>query len=124
MAVFDMVFEGGGAKGIAFVGALEVLKQQGHSFRRLIGTSAGAITATLCAAGYGPAEMMTAICEKQADGSPRFNSFMDVPDAADFSTQVVQGSLTREVLNEIDLPLVPERMESRIDAALLDKLIR
>ena len=46
MATFDMVFEGGGAKGTAFVGALEVLFAAGHKHRRLVGTSAGAITAT------------------------------------------------------------------------------
>jgi len=123
MAVFDMVFEGGGAKGIAFVGALEVLKQQGHDFRRLIGTSAGAITATLCAAGYTPAEMMTAILEKQTDGAPRFNSFMDIPAAADFSADELQASLTHEVLTQIDLPLVPQPLESKIDDVLLERLI-
>jgi len=47
MATFDIVFEGGGAKGTAFVGALDVLFAAGHKHRRLIGTSAGAITATL-----------------------------------------------------------------------------
>ena len=45
MATFDIVFEGGGAKGTAFVGALEVLFGAGHKHRRLVGTSAGAITA-------------------------------------------------------------------------------
>jgi NTE family protein len=50
MAQFDIVFEGGGAKGSVFAGALEVLNQQGHTYRRLIGTSAGAISATLVAA--------------------------------------------------------------------------
>jgi predicted acylesterase/phospholipase RssA len=75
MASFDLVFEGGGAKGTAFVGALEVLHQQGHTWRRLVGTSAGAITATLCAAGYTWQEMMSAILEKNPDGTPRFSSF-------------------------------------------------
>src|SRR5439155_16153925 len=69
MAHYDAVFEGGGAKGIAFVGALEVLEQHGHTLRRFIGTSAGAITATLLAAGYSTAEMMAAIMEKQPDGT-------------------------------------------------------
>ena len=68
MAHYDAVFEGGGAKGVAFVGALEVLKQHGHTLRRFIGTSAGAITASLLAAGYTCEEMMAAVMEKQADG--------------------------------------------------------
>jgi len=49
---FDLVFEGGGAKGLAFVGALQALERQGHTARRVIGTSAGSITALLVAAGY------------------------------------------------------------------------
>ena len=64
MALFDVVFEGGGAKGSAFVGALDALIERGHQTRRLIGTSAGAITATLLAAGYSPAEMQAAVNEK------------------------------------------------------------
>ena len=48
MAEFDLVFEGGGAKGIVFVGALNALLAGGHSYRRLIGTSAGAITYNFC----------------------------------------------------------------------------
>ena len=123
MAKFDVVFEGGGAKGIAFVGALEVLKQRNHEFRRFIGTSAGAITATLCAAGYTPAEMMNATLEKQADGTPRFSSFMDIPTTEDFPPQTREASMTMQVLREIDVPGIPELLESRFDAALLDRLI-
>ena len=124
MAKFDVVFEGGGAKGIAFVGALDVLREQGHELRRLVGTSAGAITATLCAAGYSTGEMMEAILEKQADGTPRFSSFMDVPGADEFPAEMREGSLTMKVLREVDLPLVPEALEDRMDAVLLDRLIR
>src|SRR5262249_34229039 len=99
MAKFDVVFEGGGAKGIAFVGALQVLKQMNYEFRLFIGTSAGAITATLCAAGYTPAEMMDAVLEKQADGTPRFSSFMDIPTPNDFSQQTRDASLIMQVLH-------------------------
>src|SRR5262245_20061678 len=123
MADFDLVFEGGGAKGIAFVGALEVLADKGHHAARYIGTSAGAITATLCAAGYSPQEMMTAILEKQADGKPRFSSFMDIPAAADFSPELRQNNLTMEALKDIDLPLVPARTEERIDEFLINQLV-
>lgn len=48
---YDLVFEGGGAKGMVFVGACEEFFRRGHSFDRLLGTSAGASTATLLAAG-------------------------------------------------------------------------
>jgi NTE family protein len=123
MALYDAVFEGGGAKGVAFVGALEVLQENGHALRRYVGTSAGAITATLLAAKYTTAEMMAAVMEKQADGSPRFSSFMDIPKAADFAQGVRDQSITAEVLKEIDLPFVPSSLEGRIDATLLARLL-
>lgn len=53
----DLVFEGGGVKGIALVGALSVLQEHGFQAQRVAGTSAGAIVATLCAAGYSPPEI-------------------------------------------------------------------
>lgn len=46
------VFEGGGAKGIAYVGALQAAEDAGLEFRGVAGSSAGAITATLVACGY------------------------------------------------------------------------
>ncbi|WP_117160677.1 patatin-like phospholipase family protein [Paraliobacillus sp. X-1268] len=48
----DGVFSGGGVKAFAFIGALEVLEEKGFTFERLAGTSAGAILASLLAAGY------------------------------------------------------------------------
>lgn len=55
----NLVFEGGGVKGIAYGGALEVLQQMGilEGISRVAGTSAGAINATLLALGYTPAEV-------------------------------------------------------------------
>jgi NTE family protein len=53
----DLVLEGGGMKGIGLVGALEVLTERGYEFENVAGTSAGAIAATLLAAGYTPGEL-------------------------------------------------------------------
>src|SRR3712207_4100602 len=51
----DAVFEGGGVKGIAFVGALEAASDIGIArWVNVAGTSAGAIVASLLAAGYDP----------------------------------------------------------------------
>ena len=108
MALFDVVFEGGGAKGSAFVGALEVLKQQGHKTRRLVGTSAGAITAALVATGYTPEELLAAVSEKQPNGKPRFAAFMDRPVKADFTPEQKDNSETMKALQEIHLPFGPE----------------
>ena len=45
----NLVFEGGGVKGIAYIGAMQVLKDKGilPAIERVGGTSAGAINATL-----------------------------------------------------------------------------
>ncbi|MBS4217175.1 patatin-like phospholipase family protein [Bacillus sp. FJAT-49711] len=48
----DGVFSGGGIKGLALIGAYEVLEEKGFTFKRLAGTSAGAIMAAFIAAGY------------------------------------------------------------------------
>src|SRR3954447_5975701 len=103
MAQFDAVFEGGGAKGIAFVGALDALRESGHTLRRFVGTSAGAITATLLAADFSRDEIVAAVMEK-LDGKPRFSSFMDVPQAADFPDSIREKSVTMQALHEIDVP--------------------
>ncbi len=48
----DLVCEGGGVLGIGLVGAYSVLEASGFQPQNLAGTSAGAIVATLIAAGY------------------------------------------------------------------------
>ena len=53
----DLVFEGGGVKGIGLVGALAALEEQGYEPHRVAGTSAGALVAALLAAGYEAAEL-------------------------------------------------------------------
>jgi NTE family protein len=49
--------KGGGVKGIAYVGALQVLEEYGYHFDHFVGTSAGAISAALLAVGYSPKEL-------------------------------------------------------------------
>jgi NTE family protein len=51
------VFKGGGAKGVAYAGALKALRDRNVWFGSVAGASAGAITATLIAAGLGPDEI-------------------------------------------------------------------
>lgn len=53
----DAVFEGGGVKGIALVGAVCYLEDIGYRWERLAGTSAGAIVAALLAVGYSGTEL-------------------------------------------------------------------
>jgi hypothetical protein len=51
------VFQGGGAKGVAYVGAVRAVAEHRCWFRAVAGSSAGAITAALIAAGLTPDEM-------------------------------------------------------------------
>lgn len=53
----DLVFEGGGVKGIALAGAFRELSDRNYRPECVAGTSAGAINAALVAAGYSGAEV-------------------------------------------------------------------
>jgi NTE family protein len=53
----DLVCEGSGVKGIGLAGAYSVLEEEGWEPQNVAGTSAGAITAALIAAGYTSAEL-------------------------------------------------------------------
>jgi NTE family protein len=59
----DAVFEGGGVKGIALVGAVCCLENRGYKFENLAGTSAGAMVAALLAAGYTGEELKSIISQ-------------------------------------------------------------
>lgn len=59
----DLVLEGGGVKGIALVGALSALAERGWEFRRIAGSSAGAVVGALAAAGMTPARMRELLAE-------------------------------------------------------------
>jgi NTE family protein len=59
----DLVFEGGGVKGIGLAGAYSALCERGVGPKRVAGTSAGAITAALVAAGYSAEELDAILLE-------------------------------------------------------------
>ena len=69
----NLVFEGGGVKGVAYVGALEELDKRGivKSIKRVGGTSAGAINALLLSLGFNLDET------RQILSDLNFNNFMD-----------------------------------------------
>ena len=60
----DAVFEGGGVKGIGLVGALSVAESNGYRWKKVAGSSAGSIIATLIASGYTAQEMAEIMMEK------------------------------------------------------------
>ena len=96
---YDMVLEGGGAKGVAFIGALEAMEAREATARRVIGTSAGAITAALIAAGFDSAEMKTAM-ENMPGGEPGnpFDQFLDTPE--EFDEDTVDNSFLGELFDK------------------------
>ncbi len=69
----NLVFEGGGVKGIAYVGAMQVLEEKAllAEITRVGGTSAGAINAVLAGLNYTPAEMLNIL------KGMNFEKFMD-----------------------------------------------
>lgn len=69
----NLVFKGGGIRGVAYAGALLELEDRSllYPLRRVAGTSAGAITATLVALGYNAREMHEIIFNMD------FQKFMD-----------------------------------------------
>jgi predicted acylesterase/phospholipase RssA len=67
-----VVLSGGGARGIAHAGVLEVLEERGHSPQIVVGTSMGAIVGALYAAGYAPAAISALLAGEdwRADFAP------------------------------------------------------
>jgi NTE family protein len=117
---YDLVFEGGGAKGMVFVGAMQEFEARGHKHGRLLGTSAGAITATLLAVGYSSVEMLAALNEKLPDGKSVFTSFMAMP--APFDAETVRNSSIRSFLRAVNLSFIPDALEDKLDDAIANKL--
>src|SRR5262249_48929325 len=116
---YDLVFEGGGAKGMVFVGACEEFFGRGHTFERLLGTSAGAITATLLAAGYTPKEMLEALVEKEG-GKSVFSGFMGLPPP--FTDEEIAASATQRLLDGVDFTFVPSGLEKSLHKKLIKAL--
>jgi NTE family protein len=56
-----LVLSGGGARGMAHLGAVKALQEQGVTIDRIAGTSAGAIAGSLLAHGYTPDEILKII---------------------------------------------------------------
>lgn len=59
----DAIFEGGGVKAFGMLGALYEAERRGYTWVNVAGTSAGAIIASLVAAGYSAAEIKELVWE-------------------------------------------------------------
>ena len=121
MKEYDLVFEGGGAKGLAFVGALMSFEKRGYVPRRVIGTSAGSILAAMVAAGYNSEESLAAIGERMPDGRSRFSSFLETPNLDE--DDLLQTNMRHWLVTELDNPAVPDLIEPVVDH-LIDRLMK
>jgi len=64
----DLAVQGGGSRGVALNAAVAEMLRRGHTLRRLVGTSAGAITASLVAAGFSGEELVQMSVARTLDG--------------------------------------------------------
>lgn len=119
---YDLVFEGGGAKGLVFVGAMQAFLDEGHEIGRLIGSSAGAITAALLAAGYGPDEVLEVINERLPDGTPQFSAFLDVPQQ--FAADDIRDSLSFRLLEQVNIRWLPAPVEQFLFERIIEAMMR
>ena len=69
----NLVFDGGGARGIAYIGSIKVLEKKDlmKNFTKFAGTSVGSIIATALAVGYTSSELEELLLDKN------FNDFRD-----------------------------------------------
>ena len=93
--------------------------RHGHAYGRLLGTSAGAITAVLAAAGYSPAEMLDTLAERE-NGRPVFAGFMGDPPP--FTQAEIKASAIRTLLRNINLRFLPDFAEERLDDTIAQML--
>ncbi|MEW5739347.1 MAG: patatin-like phospholipase family protein [Myxococcota bacterium] len=75
----DLALQGGGCKGIALNAALAEVMRRGHVIRRIVGTSAGAIAASLVAAGYTGDELVEMASVVGPDGKLQFAEYVTEP---------------------------------------------
>ena len=121
MSTIDLVFEGGGAKGMVFVGALqELFQEKTPTHGRLLGTSAGAITAVTLAAGYTPEECWRRWPKRTAKTSRSSRASWATRRA--FDKNAVRHSAIRKLLADLNLPFVPDFAEEKLDNWIADQL--
>lgn len=109
----DGVFEGGGALGTAYVGALRLLEDSRIGFARVAGNSAGAITAAMIAAGFTAREIEALSSGFNGPGVPlpdsltdlnitepiAFAEFLDLPTADSISVATKRKTVLWHALN-------------------------
>ena len=104
--VIGLALSGGGARGLAHIGMIEVLENRGIHIERIAGTSIGSIVGGLYAAGYSP-EVLSSLFEKR-DWSRIFSS-----DPKRRSTYISQKGASRWPLLEMRFNGLKAQIPSR-----------
>jgi NTE family protein len=84
-----LVLSGGGAKGLAHIGVLKYIEEQGIPIDCITGTSMGAVVGSFYAAGYSPEEIEAIVLSRNfrnwingvSEGNYNSHYFSDTPDA-------------------------------------------
>ena len=85
----------GGAKGLAHIGALKALEEEGISFQIVTGTSIGAIVGALYAKGYTSADMFGIIESlNRKEFSSNLRPFADLGFAEEFLSHYLEGEFS------------------------------
>ncbi len=130
----DGVFEGGGALGAAYIGALNLLENHHIWFSRVAGTSAGAITAAMIAVGFTASEIEW-LCSSYPNHSQApaslancgittpidFSSFLDFPTLNDFDRDLRRKTILWRLfkgefidqIGELNIP-IPTKEEALV----------
>ncbi len=118
--LFDLVFEGGGVRGVAFIGALEAFFDEGHAFGRVMGASVGGLTAALLAAGHDMQSLRGQIFNFDTG---RLTAADVITPREPFTQQEMDASASRRLLRDIDFPFIPNALEESADALLARRLM-
>jgi NTE family protein len=119
--IIDLVFEGGGMKGVAFIGALRALTSYGYQPGRLLGASVGSLFAVLLAAGYSANELYDLIYDSKTGELRLTQYFKPYPP---FETLQIDASATNRLLKAVDLPFIPNWFEGSVDIGLARILMK
>ena len=120
MITYDLVFAGGGAKGAVHSGALKELEKQGHSFGRLAGTSAGAITAMLLAAGYNADGVAATFSEKLENGRNRLTTLLDTATITEIDADAIRDSIT---FSDLKFPFLSDKHAEQAREKIMRELL-
>lgn len=105
-----LVLSGGGAKGIAHVGVIKALEENGIPIDYVTGTSMGAIIGGLYACGYTPEEMMDLLCSQyfmtmsagKYDPALTYYFAKPAPSPQVFSVPLVRKSAARKAADDFN----------------------